>query len=157
MDAPLFRKSSMDRVSSPEQLNDYIRVASPGVWMVLAAVIVLLAGACVWGASSRLETVVGAAAVVKNGSAVCYVPAEEAGVLQPGMPLRIGEVEATLTAVDTQPVEVTGSFDAYAMYLGGLQAGDWALAVEAQVPVEDGTYAAEIVVDSVSPLSFLLN
>ena len=40
----LFRKKSMDRVSSPEQLNDYIRVTSPGLWLVLAAVVILLAG-----------------------------------------------------------------------------------------------------------------
>lgn len=40
----IFRKSSIDRVSSPEQLNDYIRVSNPSVWMILAAVIVLLAG-----------------------------------------------------------------------------------------------------------------
>lgn len=27
----IFRKSSLERISSPEQLNDYIRVASPSV------------------------------------------------------------------------------------------------------------------------------
>ena len=48
MNQQLFRKSSIDRVSSPEQLNDYIKVTNPGVWLVLAAVIVLLMGACVW-------------------------------------------------------------------------------------------------------------
>ena len=50
----IFRKSSIDRVSSPEQLNDYIRISNPSVWMVLAAVIVLLAGVCVWGIFGHL-------------------------------------------------------------------------------------------------------
>ena len=27
----LFRKKSMDRISSPEQLNDYIRVSTPSM------------------------------------------------------------------------------------------------------------------------------
>lgn len=40
----LFRQSSMDRIRSPEQLNDYLRVTHPGVWVLLAAVAVLLAG-----------------------------------------------------------------------------------------------------------------
>lgn len=35
MNQQLFRQSSIDRVFSPEQLNDYIRVTNPGVWMVL--------------------------------------------------------------------------------------------------------------------------
>ena len=45
MGSAIFRQRNLEKVSSPEQMNDYIRVSSPSVWMVLAAVIVLLAGA----------------------------------------------------------------------------------------------------------------
>ncbi len=38
-----FRKKSLDRISSPEQLTDYLRVTNPGIWIFLAAVVVLLA------------------------------------------------------------------------------------------------------------------
>jgi hypothetical protein len=55
----LFRKKSMDRVSSPEQLNDYIRVTTPSVWVVLAALIILLLGILAW---SVLGTVTAVAA-----------------------------------------------------------------------------------------------
>ena len=44
MSQPIFRQKSMEKISSPEQMNDYIRVSNPSVWMILAAVIVLLAG-----------------------------------------------------------------------------------------------------------------
>ena len=44
MKSQLFREKSMERVSSPEQLNDYIRVANPSIWICLAAVIILLKG-----------------------------------------------------------------------------------------------------------------
>ena len=44
----LFRKKSLERLSSPEQLDDYIRVTTPPVWIVLIAVVVLLAGMIVW-------------------------------------------------------------------------------------------------------------
>ena len=33
MENKLFRQKSIDRVSSPEQLQDYMRVTNPGVWM----------------------------------------------------------------------------------------------------------------------------
>ena len=46
----------MDKISSPEQMNDYIRVANPSVWMILAAIIVLLIGVCVWGMYGQLDT-----------------------------------------------------------------------------------------------------
>ena len=53
MDNQIFRKKNIERVSSPEQLNDYVRVSNPGVWMVLTAVIVLLFGICAWGIWKR--------------------------------------------------------------------------------------------------------
>ena len=54
MNEQLFRKKSVDKVSSPEQLNEYIRVANPGVWMVLAAIVILLAGGgCSYASDGR--------------------------------------------------------------------------------------------------------
>ena len=44
----LFREKTLKRVSSPEQLDDYIRVISPGVWLVLSGIIVLLLGVLAW-------------------------------------------------------------------------------------------------------------
>ena len=44
----IFREKSMERVSSPEVLDDYVRVTTPSVWIVLIALAVLLAGALVW-------------------------------------------------------------------------------------------------------------
>lgn len=49
MGSTIFREKSLKKIASPEQMNDYIRVSSPSVWMVLTAVIVLLAGVCVCG------------------------------------------------------------------------------------------------------------
>lgn len=43
------RNNEKDRVSSPSELNDYIRVSSSAVWVVLAVVAVCLAAFIVWG------------------------------------------------------------------------------------------------------------
>jgi len=51
----LFRKKAMARISSPEDLTSYLRVTSPGMWIILAAVIVLLAGLFAWSAVGTLE------------------------------------------------------------------------------------------------------
>ena len=42
MQNKLFRQKSIDRVSSPEQLQDYMRVTNHGAWMVLAVAFVML-------------------------------------------------------------------------------------------------------------------
>ena len=51
----IFRQKSIDRVSSPEQLNDYIRVTTPSVWLVLAAIILLLVGMLAWSVLGTVE------------------------------------------------------------------------------------------------------
>ena len=53
--AGLFREKSIERVSSPEQLNDYIRVTNPSVWIVLLALVVLLVGILAWSIFSTVE------------------------------------------------------------------------------------------------------
>ncbi|MCR4704591.1 MAG: hypothetical protein K5641_00870 [Lachnospiraceae bacterium] len=51
----IFREKSIERVSSPEQLDDYIRVTTPSVWLILFATIILIVGALVWGVLGRIE------------------------------------------------------------------------------------------------------
>lgn len=51
----LYRKKSLDRISSPEQLDDYIRVTSPPVWIVLIAIVILLIGILAWGIFGEVE------------------------------------------------------------------------------------------------------
>ena len=51
----VFREKSVDRVTGPESLNDYIRVTSPSVWIALLALVILLAGMLVWSVFGRIE------------------------------------------------------------------------------------------------------
>ena len=40
---------ALKKVTSPEQLNDYVKVSNPGIWMFLSAVTVLLIAFFIWG------------------------------------------------------------------------------------------------------------
>ena len=51
----IFRDKSLERISAPEQLNDYIKVTKPSVWVVLIATILLIAGALVWAIFGKIE------------------------------------------------------------------------------------------------------
>ena len=51
----VFREKSLTQVSSPEQLNDYIRVSTPAVWLVLTAIVLLLIGATLWACLGGVE------------------------------------------------------------------------------------------------------
>lgn len=153
----LFRKSSLNRISSPEQLNDYVRVSNPGVWMILIAIVALLIGACVWGVFGRLDTTVRAAAVSRGGIITCYVTEEDVGSIKTGMTVELGGSSFEITDVPVSPVEISSQIDSYALHIGDLEVGEWIYPVTANGALKEGTYEAIIVIESVSPMSFILN
>jgi len=50
----IFRKESLERMSSPEKLNDYIKVSNPSVWVILGAIAIMLIAVVVWGVTYEL-------------------------------------------------------------------------------------------------------
>ena len=157
MNNQLFRQKSVDKVSSPEQLNEYIRVANPGVWLVLAAIVILLAGVIVWGCIGHLDTTLAAAVVADGGEAVIYVKESDAPVLDLGMTVRTDAWEYTITEISAVPIKVDESLSEYAVHASGLTMGEWAYIVKISGAPADGVHKAEIVIESISPISFILN
>ena len=157
MNDKIFRKKSMDRMSSPEQLNDYIKVTNPGVWMALAAIVILLIGVCVWGVFGTLETKLSVAAVSQDGQTLLYVKEDNMASVQENMSVYIGDEIYKVTSVSAQPVAVTEEISEYARHTGELSIGEWVYIVQIDGNMPDGAYKAQIVTDSVSPLYFVFN
>ena len=44
----IFRKTNLERISSPEKLNEYIRVSNPSVWIIISAILVFFAALTFW-------------------------------------------------------------------------------------------------------------
>ncbi|MBO4265599.1 MAG: hypothetical protein J5910_00235 [Lachnospiraceae bacterium] len=51
----IFREKSLERVTSPEQLNDYIKVTTPSVWLILFATIILIVGTLFWAVFGKIR------------------------------------------------------------------------------------------------------
>jgi len=71
LETGLFRKSSLERISSPERLNEYIKITHPGLWSVLLACLALLIAVGFWGFYGSIPDTVNAAGVIfpQNGVA----------------------------------------------------------------------------------------
>lgn len=155
----IFRKASLDRVSNPEQLNDYIRVTNPGVWMIMFAVLLLLTGIFVWSIFGRLDTTLTVAAVTDNDQTVCYVKEAEAQVLETGMQVRIGDDRYQISNIFQQPIRVDNTFAQYLLHVGHLAEGEWVYVVVLNdVHGDNGDIVeAAIVTESIAPMNFVLN
>lgn len=157
MNDKLFRKKSVDRMSSPEDLSDYVKVTSPGIWMVLTAIVILLLGFCIWGFFGKLETKLNVVAVSENGETVCYVKEEDISAVKEQLTVRINDKDFAVTSVASRPVAVSEEFSEYALHVGELKMGEWVYVVRLSGQLEEGDYRAQIILNSVSPMSFILN
>ena len=77
MNNSVFRKSSIDRVQSPEQLNDYIRVSNPSAWIIIIAAIILLGSILVWSIFGTLEMEKNVSSTDANGNVVVAAVTEK--------------------------------------------------------------------------------
>ena len=107
MQNKLFKKSSVERFSSPEKLNDYIQVSNPSSWMVLGAALALLLGVLVWGFFGELTESVSFTGLMQDGVLRCYVDSATSAALAQDMAVAIVPVNETDTAEPVSGV-VTG-------------------------------------------------
>ena len=159
MNNSLFRKKSIDRISSPEQLNDRLRVANPSVWMLLTGILLVLAGICVWGIFGRLNTFLPVGAMTDQGQTVCYVKEENRTQIALGMAVTTNNGTTFVEAIALQPIQVDSEFPEYLCHVGNLSDGEWVYTVTLKEPIgKDGSiFSADIVIESIAPAKFVVN
>jgi hypothetical protein len=155
----LFRGKSIERISSPEQLNDRLRVADPGVWLLLAGILLVLAGICVWGIFGRLNTLLPVGAMTEQGKTICYVREEYRNRIALDMEVTSESRTTFVVDISLQPVQVDSEFPEYLCHVGNLSQGEWVYAVTLKEPIgEDGSiFSANIVIESIAPARFVVN
>ena len=143
MQSQIFRNKSVERISSPEQLQDYMRVTTPGVWMVLTAVILLLAGMIISSAVVTMESTIKEQAVVVEDGTILQIalPMAQKELVEPGMLVRVANREARIDMI----FQLEGEVQVLAELTGE---GD---------KLSAGTYDVEIVTETVTPISLLFN
>ncbi len=135
MESNLFRKKAMEKISSPEQLSDYLRVTNPGIWLTLTAVVLILLGLIAWAAVGTLETTVPANASVAGGNASIFTVGTNAAELKTGMTVHIASDDYIISEIKS---------DEYGR----------SIAIT-KVSLPDGSYDAEVVVEEIHPIQFL--
>lgn len=141
----IFRKESLEQMESPEKMDDYIHVTSPGIWMILGALIVLAAAFFVWSIVGELpETLAVRGAVVSEKTVKCYVAAEQMDRDLEGCRVTLtlpdgNSSEGTVTAVSEIPYS--------AEEISKILENDWMVA-----NIIPSNYAYEVVVEAEQPL-----
>lgn len=156
----LFRKKSLDRISSPEELHDYMRVTSPRLWMILTAIVALLAGLIVYASTVTMENTIPIRVKLESyplddehesdGETRYHtfvyftMPLSQIDSIRMGTEVRLGTERGKVQWMstedegqDTMMIMVDMEHD--------------------YIPMRDGEYDAVLVIESTTPISFLWN
>jgi HlyD family secretion protein len=104
MDTGLFRKASLERLSSPEELDQVITISVSGGWAALIAILLFCAAAGVWGIVGRLPTTATGSGMIVSTGGVLTVVARGSGIVR-SIDVAVGQhVEANqVLALIAQP------------------------------------------------------
>jgi len=115
----LFRESAVDKIKSPEQLNEYMKVTGMGLWIILGGLVAVFAAFAIWGFLGSIpQTAVITGTALSPGdnplAVYCYLPIQEAQQIAVGMPVQVspdyapkeqfGYIYGTVKSVGHMPV-----------------------------------------------------
>lgn len=153
----IFRKKSLERISSPEELDDYLMVTGPGVWLPLIAVIMLLIGGIVWMIFGQVETKLPVAVSATEKGVICYVPSEQLDAVKRSGAVKIAEQEYPLVDAGLAQLIVTDALDATVRLTGALEHGTLVTPLQVDANLMEGIYTGVIQVESINPIHFIIN
>ena len=126
------------RITSPEQLNDYLKVTNPKMWLLLLAIALLIVGFVLWSGFATVESyATGTARAVGGELTIAFDDANKASRVREGMELDIGDVKAEVLTV------------------GADENGNVIASAHANIP--DGSYSVRVGYAATQVLSMLLN
>lgn len=116
----MFRQTALERLSTPERLDELMHVTSPRYWIALLALGGLLVTALIWSGFTTISTTVSGAGAFAGASrtdggreVIVYVRPQDSGAIRPGMDVRIMEsdirsgqsisLDGKVTSVDQLP------------------------------------------------------
>lgn len=158
----VFRDKSIEKVTSPEQLNDYIKVNYLEVWFIIATVIIFLIVIGVWGFTGTINNTVEGEAYSDGKKIYCYMNENQVKNVEEGQK---GRVDGHAIKVESV-AELPDNYEDMVKFIGNekiirameIKGNEWRyLVVLSPGDDIDGVVDISITTDSVAPIDYLLN
>jgi len=159
----IFREKSLDRISSPEQLDDYVKATTPGVWVLLGAIMIFLAGFITFCVTGTVDTQIGVVVYSDGQNVTCFFDEADRDSIEEGMKVHIADADYDISTIDDKPVSLNPADkeEAAVIHMLEIDTSDdsviWACKAKIDTVLPKDTYTGYIVVDSVAPYTFVTN
>ncbi|HKI35487.1 MAG TPA: HlyD family efflux transporter periplasmic adaptor subunit [Gemmataceae bacterium] len=129
MNRPIFRQEALDRLSSPEQLDQLMQVTAPRAWIALGACALLILAALLWGFFGTIPTTVEGKGFLVPSQGIKTMTAPRGAtvakvLVHPGDEVETGQVLVTLTPHGGGAEVPVPSPSPARVLAAGLKAGD---------------------------------
>ena len=109
--ADLYRKSALEKLNSPEQLNKVLTITSPMSWLALIGVTAIVVVGIIWSVVGSIPVMVTGKGVMASPTSTNAVYMEESGTavtvtVQDGKPVRVGDTVLSYRTADRQVHEL---------------------------------------------------
>ena len=158
----IFNKKATEKLRSPDDLDKFVRVTNPSIWVVLLAVIALLAGLLAWAFFGTVATSVTSTGAVVDGVPMCFLQADDVTKVAVGDTVNVGGESMKVVGVSSVPVSrnEAGKILKSDYLVSSLVQGDWAYQVVFEGDVaelnEDVPLAINITTERLAPISLIL-
>lgn len=152
----MFRKKSLEKLEQNDNLNEYVKVVHPAIWISLSIIAAILVGYILWGFLGRIEIKVVGVGEVKDNELANYIKKEYFDRVKINQTIKFEGKTCKITTINPDPIKVTPeTFSEYLINLGGLTIGEYVYECHATIEIEDGCYVTQTVTDVVAPLPYV--
>lgn len=120
----IFRKSSLDRIRTPEQLNEVIKSTGTGFLALLIAIVLFILGFLAWGVLGTIEETVDVAGIANSGKITVTIPSNQVSRISSGIDARVISGDDIIQGKLSDLKQSNQAFKAIITYEGDLTDGE---------------------------------
>ena len=100
----IFSQKAIDKMKSPDDLDKYLRITSPGLWAVLCAGAALIIGLLVWAVFGSVTSKVAAQGVRQSAQVICFISSEDKSHVDAGDEANVNGRQMKVESVSELPL-----------------------------------------------------
>ncbi len=157
MNYNLFRKKSIESINSTKQLNEYIHINSPSIWVIILSIVILLVGIIVWSIFGTITSTINTVIVKENENTICYIDDRNLDSIKNGMTVYVQGQEGTIQNISNTPIQFDKKTDAYILYVGDFSSDSFYFIADVEIDdIKEGVYPAKIEIENTNPITFII-
>ena len=95
--------------------------------------------------------------MVENKEVTIYIKESDMEQIDTDTVFKLDDKEIKVTNISNEPIVVNKEFSDYMLHVGELSLNEWVFELKAKCDEPDGVYPIDVIIESIKPISFVIN